>query len=157
MNKVTFNNSIELESPDGFNQLSDIENQKYFTGNLLRLSFHNPEKHILLSLSKSKDSFLNRFFSVESVAANVLTNLENNLKDYQYIEQYSASMCDKPSLIGCFSYTANDENIKQYGELTIFKIKKSIYSIYCVSRLDDKEEAKEIFKKFRDSFVVNNN
>lgn len=152
MKSVTFNNLIALEYPDDFKQLSDEENEKYFYGDQPRLSFQNKEKHILFSISKSKDAFINRLISIKAVAIGSLTNLENNLKEYKFIEEKESLISDKPSLTECFSYIANDKDIKQYGELTIFKIGKAFYNIHCISRFDDKEECQAIFKQFRNSF-----
>ena len=156
MKKAIFNNLINLEYPEDFEELSEIENQKYFMGNLLRLSFINKERHILLSLSKSKDSFMNRFIGIAAVISSSLSNMENNLKDYQHLEEYESSIFEEPSITECFSYTANDEDVKQYGELSVFKFKKAFYVVYCISRLEDKEETKELFKRFKDSFTSNN-
>ena len=147
-----FNNLISLSYPDDFKQLSDIENQKYFSGNHLRLSLQNQEKHILLSVSKSSDFFINRLISVTTVINGSLSNLESNLKEYHFIERYESTIFDKPAITVCFSYKANDKDIYQYGELSVFKNKKTFYNVYCISRLENKEENKKLFKEFRDSF-----
>ena len=156
MKKATFNDLISLEYPEEFDELSETENQKYFTGNLMRLSFLNKERHILLSLSKSKDSFMNRFVSVAAVISGSLSNMENNLKDYQHLEEYESTIFGEPSITESFSYTANDQDVKQYGELSVFKYKKAFYVVYCISRLEDQEDAKKLFKEFKDSFVAMN-
>ena len=152
MNKGTFNDIIDFEYPDGFKQLSDIENERYFSGNLMRLSFQNKEKHILLSISKTKDSFMNRLVSTASVLANALANLEGGLKDYEFIEEYESEIFELPAMTGCFSYNTRDEDIKQYGELSVFKLRKTFYIIYCLSRFENKDDSKVIFKDFKDSF-----
>ena len=152
MNKETFNDLINLEYPDDFKKLSDKENERYFTGDLLRISFHNEQKHILMSLSKSKDSFINRLVNAVTVISGALSNLEKNLKEYKLLEDYESTIFDKPAITACFSYTANNENIKQYGELSVFKEKKAFYIIYCLCRFEDKDESMKIFKEFRDSF-----
>ena len=152
--KATFNNLINLEYPEGYKELTLIENKKYFSGNLLRITFHNEEKHILLSLSKGNDSFINRFISVATVVSGSLSNLSKNLKDYEFIEQFESSICGKDAIHECFSYTANDEDIKQYGELSVFKMNKAFYVVYCICRYSDKEECQKIFKEYRDSFSV---
>ena len=158
MKKGIFNDLINFEYPESFSQLSEEENQKYFMGNLMRLSFQNTEKHILLSLSKSKDSFMNRFVSIAAVISGSLSNMENNLKDYQHLEEYESTIFGEPSITECFSYTANDLDVKQYGELSVFKFKKAFYVVYCISRLEDQEETKELFKAFKDSFTpINSN
>ena len=153
MNKATFNNLINFEYPDGFEKLSEEENRKFFTGDLLRLSFQNKEKHILLSLSKSKDSFFHRFVSVATIVSNSLSNMESNLKDFTHLEECESTVFGMPAITECFSYTANDKDVQQYGELTVFKINKAFYVVYCISRLDSKEENKKVFEEFRASFA----
>ncbi len=152
MTKTTFNNLIELEYNESFKQLSDEENNQYFTGNLLRLSFHNKDKHILLSLAKSKNSFFNLFVSVAAALVDASNNLENTLKNYERLDEYESKIFNQDSITECFSYDASNMNVKQYGELTVFKIKNSFYTVYCLSRFEDNKEAKKIFKQFKDSF-----
>lgn len=151
----TFNNLINFEYPDDFVKLSDSENEKYFSGDLLRVSFNNTEKHALVSLSKTKDSFLNRLVGVASVIAGSLSNMEKNLKEFKVIEECESNICDRPTITECFSYTANDQNIKQYGEMSVFKYKSAFFIIYCICRFEDKESSKTIFKEFKDSFSLN--
>ena len=153
MKNATFNNLISLQYPDDFVELSDSENEKYFTGNLLRKSFQNKEKHILLSLSKSKSFFLNRFVKIETVVGNSLSSLESSLKEFQYIEEIKSNVFNCTSISECFAYTASDQGVRQYGELTIFKVKSAFYIIYCICRFDDKDEHKETFEQFKKSFT----
>lgn len=152
MKQVTFNNLINLEYPEDFKILSEEEGKKYFSGNLMRLSFHNEERHILISLSKSKNSFLNYFFPVASVARNAINSTKHNLKDFQFVGEFTSTIFNVPAITECFSYTSNNSDVKQYGELSVFKYKRTIYAIYCVSRLDNKEKDKEVFEDFRNSF-----
>lgn len=153
MSKTIFNNLISIEIPDNFKQLSEEENEKFFAGDLMRISFQNPQKHILFSISKTKDSFLNRIINPAAVLSGALSNMEKNLKNYQLIETCESTIFDKPAMTACFSYSTNSEDIKQYGELSVFKFKKAFYVIYCLSKFESKEESKALFKQFRDSFA----
>ena len=99
---------------------------------------------------------MNRFVSVAAVISGSLSNMENNLKDYQHLEEYESTIFGESSITESFSYTANDQDVKQYGELSVFKYKKAFYVVYCISRLDDQEDAKKLFKEFKDSFVAMN-
>lgn len=152
MNKAVFNNLIDLEYPDDFAKLSEEENQKHFSGDLMRLSFQNKDKHVLLSLAKSKDAFMNRLVSVAAVAGNSLATLEESLKEYQFIEEYESEIFGLPAINECFTYVASDIEVKQYGELSIFKYKKAFYMIYCICQYNDKDKYKKLFKEFKDSF-----
>ena len=153
MEKLVFNESINLEYPDSFVKLSEEENHQYFSGNLLRLSIQDKEKHILISISKSRNSIFYRITNVASVAINSVSNLETTLKEYEFIEEFESRVLDEYCLTECFSYKANDQDIKQYGELSVFKIKNAIFSIYCICRLEDKDNYKKVFKQFRDSLT----
>ena len=152
MKQAIFNDLLTFKYPDEFKQLTEKENEKYFSGNLLRLSFHNEDKHLLISISKSKDSFMYRLVGLNTIISGTMTSLANNLRDYEYIEEVRLNVLDKPAIKECFSYMAKDQDVKQYGELTAFKNKNALYSIYCLSRYEDKEDAKAIFKEFIDSF-----
>ncbi len=156
MKKATFNDLIEFEYPEDFLELTKEENEKYFSGDLSRVSFQNRDKHILLSLSKSKDSFMNYIIGVASVVSGSLSAMERNLKDFAIIEECESTIFEKQAITECFLYTASNENVKQYGELSVFKAGKAFYVVYCISRFDDREENKQLFKQFRDSFVPMN-
>lgn len=152
MKQAIFNNLINLSYPDDFKELSDKENEKYFSGDLMRLSFHSEDKHVLMSISKSKDSFMNRLVNIASVLVGSVGNLESSLKEYKQIEEYESIIFDTNAITECFEYLASDDGSRQYGELTIFKVRKAFYIIYCLCRYDNKEEAKKIFKDFKESF-----
>lgn len=152
MKKAVFNELIELEYPEEFVELNQEENEKYFSGDLLRLSFQDKEKHILLSIAKSKNSFINRLINVASVINGSLSVLEKNLKDYESLGGWQATIMDRISITECFSYVTNEEGIKQYGEFSAFKIRNAFYTIYCICRFEDKEKSKQLFKRFIDSF-----
>lgn len=152
MKQAIFNYLVNFEYPDDFVELTAEENKKYFSGDLLRLSFQNKEKHILLSISKSKDSFINYTIATSTVISSSVINLKKNLKDFEALGSYESTIFKKEAITECFSYTAKDENVKQYGELSVFKYKKAFYVIYCLSRLADKDANKELFTKFKESF-----
>lgn len=151
MKETIFNNSIKLKFPDSFIVLTDEENDRYFYGNHHRLSLEDKGKHILISISKSKNSIFNRFLGIITVANSSLSDMETNLKEYKFIEEYDSTILGETAVNECFSYAANDENVHQYGELSIFKIKNAIYNVYCICRLEDKDESKKLFKEFKDS------
>ena len=153
MAKATFNNVFSLECPEGFVQLSEEEQQKFFLGKQLRLTFQDKEKHILISLSKGNDSFLNRLFSNKAVIRGAASNMKNNLKDFESLGEEESVILGKPAITRCFSYVVNDQDIKQYGELSVFKIKSAFYVVHCLSRFESKEESKKVFKQIIDSFA----
>ena len=152
MKHAVFNNLVHLEYPDDFVELSEEENEKYFSGDLKRLSFRNEEKHIILSISKTKDSFMNRLLNITGMLVEATRNLENGLKEYKRVDDYESTIFDMKATTECFEYLSSDTGVKQYGELSIFKVRKAFYIIYCLSRYEDKESAKKIFKEFKESF-----
>lgn len=153
MMKTTFNNLINIEYPDDFKILTEKENAKYFNGDLLRLTFQNKDKHLLISIAKTRNSFLNRLFGIKTILDGAISNMAKNLKEFDIIEGYNSVIFNKPALTKCFSYLTTKEEIKQYGEFSVFKIKNAFYNVYCLSRFEDKDEYKDLFKQFRDSFT----
>lgn len=152
MKQGQFNNLINFEYRDDYVELTPEENEKYFSGDLMRLSVQNKAKHILLSISKTRSTFINRFVSLASVLVGTVNNLEQSLKDYKHIDEYESVIMNTNAITECFEYFTHDFNNRQYGELSIFKVKKAFYIIYCICRYEDKEECKTIFKEFKDSF-----
>lgn len=153
MKAATFQNLIHLEVPEDFAELSEEESKKFFTGNLSRISFRNKEKHILLSLSQSKASFLYRLCGVKTALNGALNSMAKSLKDYEALGEQESVIFDQKALTAAFCFTAKDADVKQYGELSVFKIKNVFYAIYCVSVFEGREEAKEIFAGFRCSLT----
>ena len=95
MKEAAFKNLIHLEVPEDFVELSEEENKKYFTGNLSRISFRNKEKHILLSLSQSKASFLYRLYGVKTALNGALSGMARSLKDYEALGENESVIFDQ--------------------------------------------------------------
>ena len=151
MKTAIFDKTISLEYPDDFNEMSEEEIRKFFGGDLLRFGVRNVEKHVILSAAKTNKSFLNVFASPKSVLAGAENNLRNNLKNYNRLESFETELLSKKGNAIRFSYSAIDQDVKQFCEMAVVKYKKEFYVTYCLSRLEDKEENEEVFKAFRNS------
>ena len=154
MKNSVFDKNINVEFPDDFYKMSEEENGKFFGGDMLRFGARNVEKHVILSLGKTNKSFMNLFASPKSVLVGAENNLKKNLKDYQRLEEFEVELLTKPGIGISFEYSAIDKDVKQFCEMTVTKYKNNFYVTYCLSRLEDRKENKEIFKEFRNSLKV---
>ena len=154
MKTAIFNKTISLDYPDDFYEMSEKEIKKFFGGDMLRFGVRNIEKHVILSLGKTNKSFLNFFASPKSVLAGAESTLSSNLKNYQCLDSFEVEMLSKKGNGIRFSYSAIDQDVKQFCEMVVVKYKNDFYVTYCLSRLENKEENEETFKAFRSSLKV---
>ena len=150
MKNTIFDKTISVIYPDDFSEMSEEEIKKYFGGDMIRFGVRNTEKHVILSLGKSKKSIMSLFASPKSVLDSANNSLKNNLKDYECLGEFDAEMLEKPAKGIRFSYSANDVDVKQFCEMVVTKHKGSIYVLYCLARLEDRKENEELFKRFKD-------
>lgn len=154
MKNSIFNQNIYLEYPDGFTEMNEAEIKKYFAGDLLRFGVKNAEKHVILSVAKTKNSFFSLITDAKSVLNGAESSLKKGLKDYAVTERFDAKMLGKPAKGICFEYSANDSGVKQFCEMTVVKGKRCFYIVYCVCRLNDVSENKAVFTAFRSSMKI---
>ena len=153
MKNAIFDGMIYLEYPEDFYEMKEDEIKKFFGGDMLRFGARNTEKHVILSLAKSKKSFLNLFASAKSVLSSAESSL-SDLKDYNRLGQFEIEMLGQKGSGICFEYSASDKDVKQFCEMTVIKYKNNFYVTYCLSRLENRKENEEVFKAFRDSLKL---
>ena len=154
MKNVIFDKKISLEYPDDFYEMNEEEIRKFFGGDMLRFGVRNIEKHVILSIGKTNKSFLNNFASSKSVLAGAENTLSSNLKNYQCLDRFEVEMLSQKGSGIRFSYSAIDQDVKQFCEMAVIKYKNGFYVTYCLSRAEDKEENEKIFKAFRNSLKL---
>lgn len=151
MKNSIFDRKIYLEYPDEFAEMSEAEIKKYFAGDMLRFGLRNAEKHVIMSVAKTKNSVLSLITDAKSVLSGAESSLKRGLKDYVVTERFEAEMLGKIAKGICFEYSANDNGVKQFCEMTVVKGKRCFYIVYCGCRLDDVLENKALFGSFRSS------
>ena len=153
MKNTIFNKRIYIEYPENFYEMSGEEIKKFFGSGIDRIGFKNVEKHVILSLGKTNESFLNLFATPRSVLAGAENSLKS-LPNYKRIEELDVEMLSKKGCGISFEYSATDKDVKQYCEIAIVKHKNNFYISYCLSRLADKKDNAPLFKTFRDSMKI---
>ena len=151
MKSATFDETVKIEYPDDFREMSKEELAKYFADGNTRFGAINPEKHIILSVSRTKNSLLGLFASADSVLNGAESSMRRGLKDYCCLKRLDSNLLGKPAKAIHFIYSANDKDVKQFGEMRVAKVKRHFYVTYCLSRLEGKEENGAIFTQFNDS------
>ncbi len=154
MNNVKINNELNLNYPDGFNEMGEVELAKYFGTPNNRWGVHEPDKHIILSVYWSKRRFLNMMTDAESVMIGAEARLKRSLINYQRIASYNMKIAKKKAKCVRFEYRVNDKKLVQVADLIIFKHKKQFYSIYFISRKSNAAEVRREFKDVIDSITI---
>ena len=150
MKNTVFDGNVSVEFPDDFREMSEEEVGKYFGGGLPRLGVINPDKHVIMSISRTNDSFLGLIASSSSVLSGAERSL-SRLKDYRCLERLDSTLLGKPAKAIRFRYAASDKGTQQYGEMRVVKHKRRFYISYCLSRLEGKDENEQTFIQFNES------
>ena len=148
MNTV-FDKNIGIEYPDDFYVMDSNELKKYFASEILRFGARSEEKHIILSVGKMKFSILNLLTDAKSVLCGAEHRLKT-LNAYLRRSELNETILGKKAKGIQFEYEV-EGGIKQLCEMAVVKVKGNFYVVYCMARLDDIEEATQIFKTFRNS------
>ena len=158
MKSTIFNGNVYMEYPDDFYEMSTDEIRKYFGGDMLRMGVRNVEKHVILSVGKTKDSFLTLLTDSKSILSGAENAFTKCLKGYEKIEEFEADILGKAGKGIRFAYTAKDKDkdVRQFGEMAVVKSKRCFYVVYCLARFSDVEENKERFAAFRESLQKKN-
>ena len=154
MQNTIFNKNVYIEYPDDFYEMSGEEIKKYFAGDMLRFGARNAEKHVILSVAKTKESFLNLITDAKSVLNGAESSLKKGLKDYAVTERFDAGIFGKTAKGIRFDYSASDNGVKQFCEMTVVKGKRCFYIVYCVCRLADADENDNVFTAFKKSLKL---
>ena len=149
MKNADFYGLVNIEYPDDYIEMSTEEISKYFKDNALRWGGRSPEKHVILSLGKTKDSFFNLFYDAKSALTGGENVLKKTLKDYERLERFDTTLLGNAAMGVHFEYTADDKPIRQFCELVVVRIKKCFYTVYCISWAENAAENAAVFENFR--------
>lgn len=150
VDNTIFNKNIYIEYPSDFYEMSDDEIKTFFADNLLRFGVRNANTHTILSVGKTKSSFINLFTNAKSVVCSAEKKLRNNLKDYVLNGEFDTKVFGKSAKGIRFEYTAVDNDVRQFCEMVVVKLNNCFYVVYCLSRLSDADDSRPLFASFRD-------
>ena len=151
MKNTVFNKNVYIEYPDSFYEMNADEMRSYFAGDMLRFGARDAEKHIVLSVGKTKDSIANLVTDAKSVLAGAESSLKKGLLGFTRTGEFEAEILGGTARGIRFEYNAANSGARQFCEMAIVKSKRSFYAVYCMSPLDGKEENASLFASFRDS------
>lgn len=142
-------NDITVEYPADYYVMSEEELNVFFAGNLARWGARNKEKHIVLAVGKTKDSILNVVVSAKGALDGAESKLRNGLRGYERTAAYDAQLLGADAKAIRFEYSAGEENVRQYCELTLVKKGRCFYASYAMCRRDDADRFADTFDRFR--------
>ena len=151
MKDTTFLNEVHIEYPDDFSEMNGDEIRRYFAGDMLRWGARSSEKHIILSVGKTKTSLMSMLLNAKDVLSGAEKTLSRGLKDYKRTEEFKTELSGITAEGIRFEYTADDKNVRQYSEMYVVKVKCSFYTVHCISWLSDADKYSALFSEFRQS------
>lgn len=127
MNNITVYDELILDMPEGFHVMNDEELTDYF-GNTEQWAIRDAERHIVISVVKTKPSLaLSVLTDAKSVAKGVESNMRKRLIEYVHDDDITTQIAGKKTSGYRFSFKAKDADIRQSGEILVFKNKKCFY------------------------------
>ena len=145
--------NVRVLCPDGFRAMSEEEVRGYFGGDLPRFGLFCPEKHIILTIGKTKKSILNYLTDSNSVLSGAERAMRG-LPEYRCLKRFDSGLLGKAAKGIRFSFAAKDLDVKQYGEMRVAKVKGRFYISTCLARLEDQKESEPLFEEFCDSLEL---
>ena len=137
MQRFTVNNELELELSDSFEQMSDAQLLRMFKNTANKKGFYSAQEHIAVAVCWTKPSLISAIADAGGVASGAEASFRERLRDYEPGEETKCRLCGKKAFRKAYSYTADAEDVRQTGELTVIKHKKRFYAVYVVSRAED--------------------
>ncbi len=139
MQAFTVNGELELELDDSFEQMSEAQLKKMFTNTENKTGFYSADEHIALAVCWTEPTVLALIADAKGVAGRAEMSFRERLRDYDPGEESVCRLCGKKAFRKAYSYTADDEDIRQDGELTVVKHKKRFYAVYAAARAENAE------------------
>lgn len=141
MPSLTINNELSLRYPDGFCEMSADELLRFFSSAQNRQGIYNADRHILLSVAWTKPGVLNYLTDVRTILLRAELGMKRAIPSYRQTEMFQTEIAGKKGQAIRFSFTAQDTDAPQIGELTVFRAGNKFYAITCVAREEGMDES----------------
>ena len=157
MKNIRINNEIDLNYPDGFNEMSEEELARYFGTPADRWGVFDPVSHTVLSVHWEKAKFYRKLCDAEWYLIDIEGRLRKKLVNYQRSTSYKVDIQKKKKKGQAirFEYRVNDSVSIHVCDLVVFTHKKNIYFIYYITRQGNAAQTIPAFEEVLKSLALN--
>lgn len=136
MKKMTVNNELTLSYNEPFTIMTAGELTKYCGTAKNHWGIADKASHSLFIVSWTKPGLLNFFTDAKTILNQIERSMKRNLRQYDREDSFIISVAGKDARGIRFTYAANDVNVMQIGETSVFRANKKFYVIQYVSRVE---------------------
>ncbi len=157
MKQTKLFNEFNLRYPENFNVMSKEELKKHFIGRVERWGIKNSEQHLMFSVSRSKDmgrGLFSRITDSKSVANGAGHQMKRTLLDYKRSYTINQTICGYKACGFGFSFMPKDSDVRQTGELIVFKRQNRYYAAVFQSPEETFHSVRGVLEGILDSFEL---
>ena len=152
MPSMTINNELRMSYPDGFCEMSADDLLRFFSSAQNRQGIYDGDRHILLSVAWTKPGVLNYLTDVRTILMRAELGMKRAISSYRQTEMFKTEIAGKKGQGIRFAFTAQDTELPQIGELTVFRAGNKFYAVTFVAREAGIEESRAVLREITQSF-----
>ncbi len=134
MKRARINREFIIHYNDNFHAMTGDELTKFFGSPACRWGVYDEQQHTVISVTWTKPGFLNLLTDAKSVVGGAETRMKQKLQNYRREAAVSTEIAGITAKGIRFSYTADDTDVVQQGEMLAFRMKNKFYVIQYLSR-----------------------
>lgn len=155
MNNVRINNEVDMTYPDSLAEMNEEALTRHFGKPENRWGAYDEARHIILSVSWAKASFVQTLGDPDLYLSKLEARLRRRLLNYQRLLSYKTKLGGKKALGVRFEYRVNDSVNIHVADLVVFKHKKKYYSIYFITRKKNAASVRQELRQTLESVALN--
>lgn len=154
MNSMTINNELKLSYPDGFHEMDQEEMQRFFSASLYRRGIYDEDRHILISVAWTKPGPVNFLTDAKTILLRAELGMKRGLQDYIRMKEAQDEIAGKKARCISFTFTAQESEIAQGGEMAVFRAGNKFYAVTFVAREEGFDESLTVYREILKSFSL---
>ena len=153
MKKTVLFNELNLRYPESFDVMSGEELGKVFSCRAERWGIKNLEQHMMFSVTRSGGKgILSRITDSKAVASGAGHQMKKTLIDYKKVYNIDQIICGQRARGFGFSFMPINSDVRQMGELIVFKRQNHYYSAIFQSPEEIFPSVRGVLEDILDSF-----
>lgn len=154
MKKTIINQELTLLYTEKFHIMSDTELVKFCGTAVNHWGIYDENNHCLFIVSWTKPGFLNFLTDAKSVIRGAERRMEKNLHNYRRMDSFTTTIAQRKAQSIRFTYEANDAELTQIGEMSVFRADKKFYAIQYISRQCYDDENRGVYRDILQSVAL---
>lgn len=154
MKQATINSELSICYTDNFHEMTTDELTRFFGSPACRWGVFDEQQHAVVSVTWTKAGFLNLLTDAKSVVGGAEIRMKRNLQNYRREASVSMEIADIRAKGIRFSYTADNSDTVQRGEMIGFRMKNKFCVIQFLSRSEGYDESHRQYEDMLQSVAV---